>query len=218
VGIAGIGEDDSIILDGCRAANVRCKTSLKPTPETDTKFKLSRVGKSFAPVAYTRRQSWKRWLAQKMLRLGGVVFLTAVVLLVIPQTKIVGVLLLIYSMLLMSLSPWLLRMLYLGKFWEQQCWFFGFEGHLDIETIERQIFGGRMGRMKWTAAASPLSRHHRNEYGECTPYDPISDPAIANLVEKAKSAGPGEQRIFTLVDTGMSHHFLSHAIVLTHLR
>ena len=51
VGIAGIGEDDSIILDGCRAANVRWK--------------------SFAPVAYTRRASWKRWLAQKMLRLGG---------------------------------------------------------------------------------------------------------------------------------------------------
>jgi hypothetical protein len=76
---------------------------------------------------------------------------------------------------------------------------------LDIDTIERQIFGGRMGRMKWTAAASPLSRHHRNEHGECIPDDPTSDPYVAGLVEKAKTAGPGEQRIFTLVDTGMCH-------------
>jgi hypothetical protein len=76
---------------------------------------------------------------------------------------------------------------------------------MDIDTIERQIFGGRMGRMKWTAAASPLSRHHRNEHGECIADDPTSDPEIAALVQKAKTAGPGEQRIFTLVDTGQCY-------------
>jgi hypothetical protein len=112
VSIAGIGEGDTIILDGCRAANVRWK--------------------SFAPVAYTRRATWKRWLAQKMLRLGGVVFLTAIVLIAIGSMDqsllVLGVILLIYSIILMGLSPWLLRMLYLGKFWEQQCWMFGFEG------------------------------------------------------------------------------------------
>lgn len=182
VGIAGVGEDDSIILDGCRAANIRWK--------------------SFAPVAYTRRTSWKRFLAQKMLRLGGVVFLIAIILIAMPFTKAIGVLLLIYSIILMGLSPWLLRMLYLGKFWDQQCWLFGVEGYLDIDTIESQIFGGRMGRMKWTPAASPLSRHHRNEHGECIGDDPTSDPAVAALVERAKTAKPGEQRIFTLVDTG----------------
>jgi hypothetical protein len=187
IGIAGVGEDDSIILDGCRASNIRWK--------------------SFAPLAYTRRGSWKRWLAQKMLRLGGIVFVIAIVLLIIPSssTKVIGVLLLIYSILLMGLSPWLLRLLYLGKFWEQQCWLFGFEGYMDIDTIECQMFGGRMGRMKWTAAASPLSRHHRNDYGECIADDPTSDPSIAALVEKAKTAGPGEQRVFTLVDTGQYH-------------
>ncbi|KAJ4369722.1 hypothetical protein N0V83_005485 [Neocucurbitaria cava] len=182
VGIAGVGEDDSIILDGCRAANVRWK--------------------SFTPVAYTRRASWKRIIAQYMLRMGGVVFLLAIILLLFPFTLVIGVILLIYSLILMGLSPWLLRMLYLGKFWEQQCWFFGFEGYMDVDTIERQIFGGRLGRMKWTTNASPLSRHHRNEHGECLGDDPTSDPAVAALVEKAKTAGPGEQRIFTLVDTG----------------
>ncbi|KAF2129101.1 hypothetical protein P153DRAFT_397288 [Dothidotthia symphoricarpi CBS 119687] len=182
VGIAGVGEDDSIILDGCRAANVRWK--------------------SFTPVAHTRRASFKRWLAKKMLRLGGVVFAAAIVLASISTTRLIGVILIIYSLLLMGLSPWLLRMLYLGKFWEQQCWFFGFEGYMDIDTIERQLFGGRLGRMKWTPYASPLSRHHRNEHAECIPDDPTSDPAIAALVQQAKCAGPGQQRIFTLVDTG----------------
>jgi hypothetical protein len=112
VSIAGIGEDNTIILDGCRAANVRWK--------------------SFAPVAYTRRPTWKRWLAQKMLRLGGVVFLVAIVLISFgafdKSLLVAGAILLIYSIILMGLSPWLLRMLYLGKFWEQQCWMFGFEG------------------------------------------------------------------------------------------
>lgn len=132
VGIAGVGEDDSIILDGCRAANIRWK--------------------SFAPVAYVRREAWKRLLAKMALRSGGLVFLIAIVLLAIPSPylRTIGVIILIYSLILMALSPWLLRLLYLGKFWDQQCWFFGFEGYMDLETIERQIFGGRLGRMKWT--------------------------------------------------------------------
>ncbi|USP80802.1 hypothetical protein yc1106_08076 [Curvularia clavata] len=183
VGIAGVGEDDSIILDGCRAANIRWK--------------------SFTPVAYVRREAWKRLLPKLALRLSGVVWLITIALLVFPgPIRTAGVILLIYSLVLTALSPWLLRLLYLGKFWDQQCWFFGFEGYMDIETIERQIFGARLGRMKWTAAGSPLSRHYRNAKNECTPIDPTSDPAVAALVEKAKSAGPGEQRVFTLVDTG----------------
>ena len=141
VGIAGVGEDDSIILDGCRAANVRWK--------------------SFTPVAHTRRDSWKRMIAKLMLRLSGVVFIVAIALLAIPFAtsilRAIGAFLLIYSLLMMGLSPWLLRLLYLGKFWEQQCWFFGFEGYMDLETIETQIFGGRLGRMKWTVRA--LSFH-----------------------------------------------------------
>lgn len=131
VGIAGVGEDDSIILDGCRAANVRWK--------------------SFTPVAHTRRDSWKRFLAKGMLRLSGIIFIAACVLVAIPGlTNTIGVVLLLHSLVVMGLSPWLLRLLFLGKFWEQQCWFFGFEGYMDLDTIETQIFGGRLGRMKWT--------------------------------------------------------------------
>lgn len=69
-----------------------------------------------------------------MLRLGGIVFLIAIVLIIIPTTTIIGVILLIYSLVIMALSPWLLRLLYLGKFWDQQCWFFGFEGYVTPKT------------------------------------------------------------------------------------
>lgn len=62
-------------------------------------------------------------------------------------------------------------------------------------------------------AASPLSRHYRNPNGECVAIDPTSDPVVAELVQKAKTAGPGDQRLFTLVDTGESiihrHHSAS---------
>jgi hypothetical protein len=148
VGIAGVGEDDSIILDGCRAANVRWK--------------------SFSPVAHTRRESWRRWLARISLRSSGVVFFFAILLLIFPLTMVVGAAFLVYSLIMMALSPWLLRMLYLGKFWEQQCWFFGFEGYMDIDTIETQIFGGRMGRMKWTVCILELpTRAHTNALVGC---------------------------------------------------
>lgn len=190
VGIAGVGTDDSIILDGCRAANVRWK--------------------SFTPVANTRRSSWRRSFAEVLLRMGSVVLLFAIVLACIPSgtagqlsiVQIIGVVLTIYSIVLMLLSPWLLRMLYLGKFWDQQCWLFGFEGYMPLETIETQIFGGRLNRLRWTPYASPLSRHHRNEHNECVADDPTTDPEIKELVERCKYAGPGEQRLFTLVDTG----------------
>jgi hypothetical protein len=180
--IAGVGQDDTIILDGCRAANVRWK--------------------AFAPVAYKRINSWKRWLAQRLLHSSGLVFLIAIILCSFPYLAIVGIPLLMYALALLFLSPWLLRLLYLGKFWGTQSWFFGFEGYMDIDAIERQIFGGRLGRMTWSVNGSPLSRHFKDVNGECLGMDPTSDPAIAAMVENAKRALPGDQRIFTIVDTG----------------
>ncbi|KAJ8111526.1 hypothetical protein OPT61_g5899 [Boeremia exigua] len=191
VEISGIGHDDTVILDGCRAANVRWK--------------------SFTPVANTRRQSWGRWIAEKLLRISGLTYLVGIFLVAIPNTtglpglsptQGAGVFLIIWSIFLAFLSPWLLRVLYLGKFWDQQCWLFGFEGYMPIETIESQIFGARLCRLRWTPYASPLSRHHKNNHNECVADDPTTDPDIKALVERCKHAGPGDQRLFTLVDTG----------------
>ena len=172
--IAGVGHDDTILLDGCRAGNVRWK--------------------SFSPVAYDRIESWKRWLAKRLLHSSGLIFWIAIVLATfIPP---IGIPLLLYAIVILGLSPWLLRIMYLGKFWGTQAWFFGFEGYMDLDAIERQIFGGRLGRMSWSVNASPLSRHYKNVNGECIGLDPtLADPTILAMVEKAKRAMPGEQRV-----------------------
>lgn len=201
VEIAGVGHDDTVILDGCRAANVRWK--------------------SFTTVGSTRRPSFGRLVAELSLRLLGLTYLIGVILVIaslpysvytpgLTSAGTTGVFFIMYSFLLSLASPWLLHKLYLGKFWDQQCWLFGFEGYMPIETIESQIFGARLGRLRWTPYASPLSRHHRNQHNECVADDPTTDPEIRALVERSKHARPGEPRLFTLVDTGMHYkHFFT---------
>ena len=83
-----------------------------------------------------------------------------------------------------------------------QAWLFGFEGYADLETIESQIFGSRMHRLRWCPYGSSLSRHQKNEFNERIGVDPTTDPVIRQKVENAiTNANPGAMRIFTLVDT-----------------
>lgn len=98
-------------------------------------------------------------------------------------------------------SPYLVKVMYGGKFWDQQAWIFGVEGYVDIGTLEACIFGYNMNRLAWSVSGSPLSRHSVNKHGEWIGRDPCDDPHIASLVEKAKNAGVGEMRVFTIVDT-----------------
>jgi hypothetical protein len=88
-----------------------------------------------------------------------------------------------------------------GKFWDQQAWLFGFEGYADIATIEALIFGYNMQRLSWSTCGSPLSRHSVNEFDEWVGRDPTDDSEIERIVETAKNARLGQQRIFTIVDT-----------------
>lgn len=61
------------------------------------------------------------------------------------------------------------------------------------------IYGFSSGRLKRSVAGSNISRHHRNEYGECIGEDPINDPLVEEKVQRAKKFG--DMRVFTLVDT-----------------
>lgn len=81
---------------------------------------------------------------------------------------------------------------------------------MDIETIERHIFGLALGRLTWSPYSSPLSRHQESKHGECFGIDPITDPAVARLVERGQYARPGDQRVFTIVDTGMVSSLLKY--------
>ncbi|KAK0708491.1 hypothetical protein B0H67DRAFT_590378 [Lasiosphaeris hirsuta] len=79
---------------------------------------------------------------------------------------------------------------------------FGFESYLNAPTVERAIFGGNFSRLGWSKAGSPLSRSYVNEYGERVGMDPTKDMEVRDKVEATKRArGPGEMRVFTLVDT-----------------
>lgn len=105
-------------------------------------------------------------------------------------------------------SPYLVRILYGGKLWDQQAWIFGIEGYVDRGTLEALIFGYNMERLTWSTCGSPLSRHKvvekrtgRGFIEEWTGRDPTEDREIAQLVEETKSAKLGEPRIFTIVDT-----------------
>ncbi|ERF72849.1 hypothetical protein EPUS_04284 [Endocarpon pusillum Z07020] len=184
--VAGVGHDDTVILDGAFGAAIRWK--------------------SFAPVAYASQTSWKRYTANLALRSSSLVFLTGTILLGIGARaggtlRAVGVALMLFSVAVVLASPYLVRVQYGGKLWDTQPWFFGFEGYLDIETIESHIFGTYRGRLTWSPSSSPLSRHYSNEFGECIGLDPTSDVEVRRLVEEARTAAYGKQKIFTLVDT-----------------
>jgi hypothetical protein len=181
--IAGVGADDTVILDGAYGAAIRWK--------------------AFAPVAYVVRISWKRYIANTLLRSSSIIFFTAVALLAIPfaSLRAAGAFLLVMSLSIILASPYLVRVQYGGKLWGAQPWFFGFEGYLDIETIESNIFGSYQRRLSWSPSGSPLSRHYSNEHGECVGLDPTSDPNVRNLVERARTIDYGGQKVFTLIDT-----------------
>ncbi|KAJ5893447.1 hypothetical protein N7495_005138 [Penicillium taxi] len=120
----------------------------------------------------------------------------------------VGYLLILVPFLTFICSPYLTRLLYGGKFCESispvnTTWLFGFEGFADLETIESHIFGGKLGRLRWSAYGSSLSYHDKPEASDdCEPGDPRLNPETKKKVERAiHNKNPDAMRIFTLVDT-----------------
>ncbi|KAF8858805.1 hypothetical protein BDZ45DRAFT_621946 [Acephala macrosclerotiorum] len=220
--VAGVGETDTVILDGCRSAAIHWD--------------------GFRPVEVARYDSWKRFFARIIVRSSSILIIISAYLLSsnsgigIPLLKrqispsydpsgtsssstdfstassssgstgpspatVGAAFLLLIGLTTWLASPYLVKIMYGGKFWNQQAWLFGFEGHLDIGTIENLIFGYNMSRLSWSPSSSPLSRHSVNVHGEWEGRDPTDDPEIEEKVRKAKTAKMGEMRIFTIVDT-----------------
>jgi hypothetical protein len=187
--VAGIADNDTIIIDGAWGISIRWKT--------------------FYPVYWSTGPSWKRWFSGIAVEWNGAFFITAISLLAAGAaagengtTSIgLGVIFLLLFLYIWLITPNLVRIIYGGKFADTQAEMFGFEGHLNAPTIERAIFGGNFGRFSWTTNSSTLSRSVVNELGERVGIDPYKDPEIRMKVEAAKQARPGDMRIFTLVDT-----------------
>jgi hypothetical protein len=179
--IAGIGDKDTVIIDGAFGATIKWD--------------------SFAKVAFTNKETWIRLIARLLLRGTPLWFIAGIVPIALGQPA-AGVIFLVLSIITILTSPIMVKHCYGGKLWGTQAWLFGFEGYLDIDTIERKIFGFPYGRLQWTPFGSPLSRHGENMYGECEGRDPVmTDESVRRLVESAPSSAYGAPKIFTLVDT-----------------
>ena len=182
--VAAICEGDTVILDGARGASIRWK--------------------SFFPVGFTTRLSWKRWFAVLAMQNNGTLFMAAIVTLALgrlnPVAIFFGIVLLIGSLAIWLQSPMLIRTTYGGKLSSVQAALFGFEGYVNAPAVERSLFGGCFNRVGWSINGSPLSRSVVNEYGERVGVDPTKDPAVRRLVEESRYAKPGDMRVRTKLD------------------
>lgn len=199
-------DDDAVIIDGMFGAAIRWK--------------------SFHLVQRTTRFSCIRFLAYLYFVLVDFLFITMSALAgnirschdyflipAIPEDKdcwgpsnpiwkatiAMGVLFAIFCLS----SPCILQAMVCGKVRKADPALFGFEGYLPIDEVERRVFGGASGQLQWSPWATPLSRHKRGNYDDCIGIDPVqNDKEVAQMVQDSKKAEYGEQRIFTLVDTG----------------
>ncbi|KAL1844356.1 hypothetical protein VTJ49DRAFT_35 [Mycothermus thermophilus] len=179
--VAGICANDTVIIDGARGASIRWK--------------------SFYHVASSTRLSWKRFFALLLLEYQFIFLIIATTTFALGVYP-VGILFLLVWIYVWLMTPNLVRLCLGGKLVDVQAALFGFEGYLNAPTVERAIFGGNFNRLGWSVNGSPLSRSYINEHGERVAVDPTRDVAVREKVERAKRVtGPGQTRIFTLVDT-----------------
>jgi hypothetical protein len=201
--VAAICDNDTVILDGARAASIRWK--------------------SFFPVSYATNFSWRRWLAIKLMHWNGCTLIIASLFLYSanpPQPSdpssssyygddysvssfnmvnysllFPGLIFLFIGIYIWFKSPRLIRLAYGGKFTDIQAALFGVEGYISAPTVERAIFGGAFGRMDWSTNGSTLCRSYVNKHGERVGMDPTRDPTVKAKIERAKLAKPGEMRV-----------------------
>lgn len=181
--IAGIGNGDTVVIDGAYAATIHWD--------------------SFQRVAITTKETWTRLISRFFLRAAPGYMSLAILGLSLNITSLAAIFLLL-TIIVMLLSPMLTLHTYGGKAWNTQPWLFGFEGHMDIKEIESLIFGFHQNRLTWAPYGSSLSKHQRMQGfldDECRGIDPKRFSDIARKIEESRDADNGKPRIFTIVDT-----------------
>lgn len=186
---------DCVILDGAHGASIRWK--------------------SFYRIKFTTGFSWKRWTAVQIMENNTLFFTTAMSFwgwatsLKVEaisyvdshyrylSTILKGIAVLFFFIYLYVWlgTPSLVKLTYGGKFKMVQPALFGFEGYLNVTTIERAIFGGSFNRMSWSTNGSPLSRSNTDTFNDRHGMDPTWDPDVMEKVRKARTAKPGEMRV-----------------------
>lgn len=186
--VSGIAANDTVILDGAFGATI--------------------TWDSFQRVAITTKETWSRTFARSSVRSTPLWFFVALLTLGLaagsPTTTAIGVILLLIAIVLILLSPQLILHVYSGKVWNAQPWLFGFEGYMDLEEIEKKIFGFPCERLNWSPYSSSLSRHHLNtEFlpDECEGTTPLLDGENSQAGYSSTTHDVNGMRLFTVVDT-----------------
>ncbi|PVH70359.1 hypothetical protein DL98DRAFT_504723 [Cadophora sp. DSE1049] len=142
VQVCGIGENDTVIVDGFRGAMIQWS--------------------KFSTVQTTKRMSWKLTILICIPLFTPLVFLFGLFLLALPSPT-ASIVLLVLSSTVICLAPVYVPHLYKGKLYEVEPCLFGIEGYVPLPDIEEVMFGAKMGRLKWSPYGSPLSRHRYRE-------------------------------------------------------
>lgn len=163
---------------------------------------------SFEPVNMLMRNTVKRSIARSVLRSTPAWIVTGVIALAVSQSRkgtylaatLIGCIFTVLYILVTLASPYLISSLYVGKTWAAQPWLFGFEGYMEIDEIEKLVFGINLGRLKWSPYSSDLSLHV-SQNGECVGKDPTCRESTAQFVSAAQNSRYGELELFILIDT-----------------
>lgn len=150
--IAGVAEDNTVILDGCYGASVPWE--------------------KFNAPWHCTRCSWKRLIAKCLLCIAS---LPAIFtspnpsstddysstggslpkrFVPNPYSGVIGALIDLALPVFLA-APCTVGVVYGGKAWNVDPYFLSFEGYLDLRTIELNIYGALMGRLSWSTAGSP---------------------------------------------------------------
>ncbi|KAH8881789.1 hypothetical protein GQ53DRAFT_886717 [Thozetella sp. PMI_491] len=168
--VCGIGENDTVIVDGAKAAQIQWD--------------------GFTKVRTLRKTTMKRWIFLKMVVWSPLLFIIGAVLLGIFPAPVTldyyptsyrygpssisvaygasgyyaGLSIFLLTLFLFVVpAPYYLWNVYGGKLRQVEPCFFGIEGYVPLEAIEAKLFGMHSNRMRWSAAGSPLSRHRQGK-------------------------------------------------------
>ncbi|KAH7634668.1 hypothetical protein B0T09DRAFT_9858 [Sordaria sp. MPI-SDFR-AT-0083] len=199
VGVAH--EDETVILDSCRAIHIRWKDFPRATVQRDMGF-----GKMMA-VFFLAFGIW--WLSFGIqMTLGYIPYFAGFALTDGETGKsyvgwvVAGFFFL--GLLFSAPSPFSVRRLFGGTVLKSTPNLVGFEGVMPIAQLEKIIFGNVEGRLTYAPSASPFSRNNR-EINERRGREPSwiknPDSALHDLM-KEKLLPSNKHQLFTLVDMG----------------
>lgn len=197
VGVAH--EDDTVIVDNCKAIHIRWKNFPRPIVQRHQGFK-----KAIATFFVAAGLWWLMWGFNLTITwlpfwsdLGGDVNVKTNIL-----AWIVGGFVLV-AITLSAAAPFSVRRLFGGKVEKSSPNLVGFEGVMPIHDLEKVIFGNADGRLTYAPSSTPFcalrhARHVRERKG----YEPswVKDASIRD--ERLRDVLPAGHHLFTLVDMG----------------